>query len=69
MSTTKQNQGRRLIAALKRKGHTTMEMLALGISVAPWKRIAEQLKPGEHLVKRKNERGLLVYRVVGARQA
>jgi hypothetical protein len=62
----KATQGRRLIAALKRKGHTTMEMLALGISVAPWKRIAECLRPDEQLVKRKNERGLTVYRVVNA---
>jgi hypothetical protein len=62
----KDTQGRRLIAVLKRKSMTTMEMLSLGISVAPWKRIAEQLRPDEHLVKRKNERGLTVYRVVQA---
>lgn len=57
------SQGRRLIAMLKRQGMTTMEMLQTGISVSPWKRISESLKPSERLVKAKNERGLLVYRV------
>jgi hypothetical protein len=60
----KDTQGRRLIALLKRKGHTTMDLLQTGVSVAPWKRIAESLQPGERLVKKKNDRGLLVYRVV-----
>ena len=60
-------QGRQLIRALKRRGMTTMEMLQTGISVAPWKRVAEQLKPGERLVKTKNARGLLVYRVTSVR--
>lgn len=60
------NQGRRLIALLKRRGMTTLEMLMTGISVSPWKRVKEQLQPGEHLVKKKNDRGLTVYRVVKA---
>jgi hypothetical protein len=57
-------QGRTLIERLKRKGMTTMDMLMMGVSVAPWKRIAESLRPGEELVKHKNNRGLFVYRVV-----
>lgn len=56
-------QGRQLIALLKRKGYTTMELLKTGISTAPWKRIAESLKPDEALIKAKNARGLHVYRV------
>lgn len=49
----KTSQGRRLIEALKRKPMTTMEMLQLGISVAPWKRIAESLQGTEQLIKYK----------------
>ncbi|MFN7610237.1 MAG: hypothetical protein ACK5QX_04775 [bacterium] len=57
-------QGRRLIAQLKRRGMTTLEMLQLGISVCPWKRVREQLKADEMLVKSKNKQGLIVYRVI-----
>ena len=56
-------QGRRLIQHLKRRGMTTLEMLQLGISVCPWKRIREQLRDGEHLVTNKKGR-FTVYRVV-----
>lgn len=59
----KQTQGRRLIAMLKRRGMTTMDMLRTEISVSPWKRISESLQPNEKLVKAKNKRGLNVYRV------
>ena len=59
----KQTQGRKLIALLKRRSMTTMDMLRTEISVSPWRRIAESLKPGETLVKAKNKRGLNVYRV------
>lgn len=59
----KQTQGRKLIAILKRKSMTTMDMLRTEISVSPWRRISESLKPGETLVKVKNKRGLNVYRV------
>lgn len=58
-----ETQGRRLISMLKRRGMTTLEMLQTGISVAPWKRIAECLEPGERLLKKKDCRGLNVYRV------
>lgn len=61
----KQTQGRKLISALKRRGMTTLEMLQLGISVCPWKRISEALQPGELLVKQKKGR-YTVYRVVSA---
>ena len=60
------NQGRRLIALLKRRGMTYMEMLALGISTSPWKRVKEQLGPCEVLKKHTNARGLVVWRVVSA---
>lgn len=59
----KETQGRRLIRLLKRRGMTTLEMLQTGISVAPWKRIAESLRPNEVLLKQPNGRGLNVYRV------
>lgn len=61
----KQTQGRRLIAMLKRRGMTTMDMLRTEISVSPWRRITESLKEDERLVKAKNKRGLNVYRVRG----
>ena len=61
----KQTQGRRLIAMLKRRGMTTMDMLRTEISVSPWHRITESLKEDERLVKAKNKRGLTVYRVRG----
>ncbi|EWS53311.1 hypothetical protein [Methylibium sp. T29] len=61
----KQTQGRRLIAMLKRRGMTTMDMLRTEISVSPWRRITESLKEDERLVKAKNKRGLTVYRVRG----
>ena len=64
MKKPDQRQGRRLIAMLKKRGMTTMEMLQTGISTAPWKRIAECLTHEELLDKRKNARGLLVYRVL-----
>jgi len=59
-------QGRQLISLLKRRGMTTMDLLQTRISVSPWKRIAEGLRPGERLHKTKNKRGLTVYRVVNA---
>lgn len=59
----KQSQGRRLIALLKRRPMTTMQMLQTGISCAPWKRISECLLPYERLVKVKRPDGLTVYRV------
>lgn len=57
----KQTQGRQLIAHLKRRPMTYLEMLMLGISVAPWMRVRESLREGEHLYKRKNDRGLTTW--------
>lgn len=57
----KHTQGRKLIAHLKRKPHTYLEMLRLGISVAPWMRVKESLREGEHLFKSKNARGLVTW--------
>ena len=57
------NQGRRLINILKREPMTYLEMLMLGISVCPWKRIKEQLRDDEKLVKKTNHAGLIVWSV------
>lgn len=57
-----------LYSHLRRRAMTTMEMLSLGVSVAPWKRLVEgqhYLKPGEVLVKGERK-GLRTYRVVKA---
>lgn len=59
-------QGRRLIALLKRKPMTYMQMLSLGISTSPWKRVCECLAPHELLVKATNAQGLVVWRVRSA---
>ena len=41
---TRSTQGRCLIQALKRKPHTYMEMLRIGVSTSPWKRVQECLR-------------------------
>ena len=56
-------QGRLLIERLKARPHTYMDMLKHGISVSPWKRISESLKPEEKLIKGTNARGLTTWRV------
>ena len=62
----KQTQGRRLIALLKRRTYTSMELLQTGISVCWWRRVAECLAPHETLYSVKGRDGLLRYRVVSA---
>lgn len=57
-------QGRCVIAALKRRPHTYMEMLALGVSTSPWKRATECLRFGEIIDKGTNKRGLTTWRVL-----
>jgi hypothetical protein len=57
-------QGRRLIAHLKRKPHTYLEMLMLGISVAPWLRVSESLKGCERIKKGRDKRNRITWRVV-----
>lgn len=64
----KQPQGRVLIELLKKFPMTTGDMEQLRISQCPWKRIAEQLKPHEKLVKTENASGLTVYSVKVVRE-
>ena len=62
-------QGSRLIAHLKRRPMTYLDMLMLGISTCPHKRVAESLREGELLAKGYtyvNGRRLLRWRVVTA---
>jgi hypothetical protein len=64
MNTT---QGRELIARLKRKPHTYLDMLGYCISTSPWKRVLETLLPGEQIVKGSRRCGgkkLTTWRVV-----
>lgn len=65
MSQAQQTQGRRLIALLKRRAHTYLEMNLLGISVSPQKRVAECLRDDEVIVKGRRD-GRTTWRVVGA---
>ena len=60
----KLSQGRRLINLLKKRGMTIGEMLDTKISTCPWKRVGFSLTAEEKLIKTKNEKGLIVYRVV-----
>ncbi len=59
-------QARLLIAALKRKPHTYMQMLAHGVSCSPWKRVQEGLRADEKLVKGRTRQGLTTWRVIQA---
>jgi hypothetical protein len=59
-------QAERLAVHLRKRAHTTMDMLQLGVSVAPWKRLTESstyLRPGEQLVKGKDGEGRVTYRI------
>jgi hypothetical protein len=60
-------QGRRLIALLKRRGMTYGQMLATGISTSPWKRVAECLRADEKLMKTPRHDGLVVWRVANVK--
>jgi len=65
----KTTQAQRLYAALRRRGYTYLELLQLGVSTSPWRRLSESphhLKPGERLERKKNAQGLTVLRVTRA---
>lgn len=68
MTKEKATQGRKLIAILKKRPMTTMDLQQTGISTCPWKRVYEQLGPREELTKTKrypdDGRWYYVYRVV-----
>lgn len=69
MTKRKQTQGRWLIEALQQRSHTYMQMLAYGVSVAPWMRVRECLRPDERIVKGSRMVGgrkLVTWRVVKA---
>lgn len=56
-------QGRLLVAELKRRPHTYMEMLRHGISISPWKRVAEALQADEVIEKSADSQGRTTWRV------
>lgn len=58
-------QGRQLIAVLKRRSMTYLEMQRLGISTSPQKRVVESLRPDERVLKSRVN-GLVRWRVVRA---
>jgi hypothetical protein len=62
----KTTQGRRLIAALKRTPMTYGEMQRLGVSTSPQKRVMEQLREDEQVIRAKGADGLVRWRVVRA---
>lgn len=59
-------QGQCIVAALERKPHTYGDMLRLGLSTSPWRRVLEALKHrgDRRLIKGTNARGLVTWRVV-----
>lgn len=60
-------QARLLIAELKKKPHTYMQMLRHGVSTSPWRRVTEGLRPDERLIRAKNAKGLTTWRVVAVK--
>ena len=58
-------QGRLLIAELKRRPMTYAQMIdhMRHVSTSPWKRAVECLRPGEEIIRAKNARGLVTWRV------
>lgn len=65
----KQTHAEQLVRAIRRRQHTYGDMLALRVSTAPWKRLAEAahlyLKPREILKReRRKSDGLVVFRIV-----
>ena len=62
-------QGRLIIEQLKRRPMTYMQMIALGVSVCPWKRVQESIggAVGWRLdTSGRNRQGLVTWRVVRA---
>lgn len=56
-------QGRLLVAELKRRPHTYMDMLRHGISISPWKRVKEALQADEVIEKGADSKGRTTWRV------
>lgn len=56
-------QGKVLIAELRRRPHTYMEMLRYGVSISPWKRIKESLGVDEVVEKGSDSKGRTTWRV------
>ena len=61
-------QGRRVIAALKRRPHTYAEMLALGCGLSPWKRAPECLLDSEKIIRAVGTDDLVRWRVVACKK-
>lgn len=64
----KLTQTQRLLRHLRRRPHTSMELIMYGISVCPWARLRDgeasrHLKPGERIVRKVNGRGLVCWSV------
>jgi hypothetical protein len=60
-------QGQKLLQACRRKAMTYGDLLALGVSTCPHKRLAEArryLKQGERLLRGTNKRGLVTFSVI-----
>jgi hypothetical protein len=61
-----QTQAAKIAVHLRRKAMTYMDMLALGVSVCPWRRLADSpsyLRPGERLERGLNREGRVTYRI------
>jgi hypothetical protein len=56
-------QAAQLVAAIRRKPMTYLELEALRISTCPWRRLSESghrhLKPGEQIVRKAGKDGLV----------
>ena len=59
------SQGEIVLAALRRRPHTYLEMIQLRAGLSPWKRAAEKLNYGEEkIVRAENAAGLMTWKVI-----
>lgn len=59
----KRTQGQIIVSELKRRWMSYSDMLALNVSLCPWKRVADAIPHGYELKKRTNAKGLTEWRV------
>lgn len=61
-------QGRLLILELKKRAMTYLDMYECQCGLSPHKRVVESLRDNEQLIKGKNGRGFVTWKVVPVRK-
>jgi hypothetical protein len=57
-------QGQKIVERLQKRWMSYSDMLALGVSLCPWKRVKDAIPEGHIVDKRTNAKGLIEWRVV-----